>query len=183
MALDDREFDVVLFDLDDTLYDAPEIGTSVRNNIIAYLRDVLGVDAADVEATTVRLYGEHGTTIAGMVAEGARVDFDHFHDQVHATLDYERILKPNGVREMLAGLTAQKHIFTNADANHAAACLKQLDLEGCFEVRGGSVGLLGAMFHQRAQDETTPFSHTHTQPPLSTPPTTTPPPNTEHLLL
>lgn len=130
----DREFDVVLFDLDDALYDVPEMSQTVRANIIAYLRDALGVPADEVEATTMRLYREHGTTIAGVVAEGlAQVDFEHFHSCVHATLDYERLLRPNGVREMLANLTAQKHLFTNADANHAAECLKCLDLEGCFE--------------------------------------------------
>jgi hypothetical protein len=54
---------------------------------------------------------------------------------VHATLDYDGLLHPNGVRNMLSGITPHKHIFTNADAKHAAECLTRLRVEDCFEVR------------------------------------------------
>lgn len=54
--------------------------------------------------------------------------------QVHGTLDYAALLHPNGVRSMLADITASKHIFTNADAKHTAVCLERLGIEGCFEV-------------------------------------------------
>jgi len=53
---------------------------------------------------------------------------------VHATLDYDRLLQPNGVRAMLAEITpASKHIFTNADAKHTQTCLQRLGIDGCFE--------------------------------------------------
>lgn len=107
----------------------------MRRNIVAYLRDELGVPAAEVEDLTQQLYVQHGTTMAGLVARGAQLDYDHYHSRVHATLDYDRLLRPNGARELLAAMRpgARKHIFTNADAAHTAACLKRLDLEGCFE--------------------------------------------------
>jgi hypothetical protein len=44
-----------------------------------YLRDELGVPADKVEATTLRLYQSHGTTMCGLVAEGHVIDYDHFH--------------------------------------------------------------------------------------------------------
>jgi hypothetical protein len=55
---------------------------------------------------------------------------------VHGTLDYDALLRPNGVRELLANVTARKSIFTNADAKHTAECLTRLEIDGCFEVRG-----------------------------------------------
>lgn len=133
MAFLEREFDHVLFDLDDTLYDVPLIPKLVRSNITAYLRDELGVPAGEVEALTLKLYLEHGTTMAGLVATGHTIDFDHFHSKVHATLDYDGLLHPNGVRNMLSGITPHKHIFTNADAKHAAECLTRLRVDDCFE--------------------------------------------------
>jgi hypothetical protein len=53
----------------------------VRSNITAYLRDELGVPAGEVEALTLKLYLEHGTTMAGLVATGHTIDFDHFHSK------------------------------------------------------------------------------------------------------
>jgi hypothetical protein len=59
---------------------------------------------------------------------------------VHATLEYDLLLHPNGVRDILAQVTATKHIFTNADAKHTAECLSRLGIQGCFEVSGHVVG-------------------------------------------
>lgn len=133
MTFLEREFDVVLFDLDDTLYEVPEIAKTVRANIMRYISEELGVPEVEVEALTMMLYLEHGTTMAGLVAAGHRIDYSRFHDKVHATLDYDALLQPNGVRGILARVTARKHIFTNADARHTAECLTRLDLDGCFE--------------------------------------------------
>ncbi|KAI8470276.1 MAG: HAD-like domain-containing protein [Monoraphidium minutum] len=132
-ALDKAEFDCVLFDLDDTLYEVPEIARVVRSNIMRYIEEELRVPAAEVQALTMKLYQEHGTTMAGLVAAGHKIDYEHFHEKVHATLDYASLLHPNGVRDLLAQVTATKHIFTNADAKHTAVCLERLGISGCFE--------------------------------------------------
>lgn len=120
---------------DDTLYDEPEIARIVRANIVSFLRDELRIPAGDVEALTQQLYVKHGTTMAGLVASGHAIDYDHYHSIVHATLDYAALLKPNGTREMIQRMrpAVRRHIFTNADANHTAECLQRLHLEGCFE--------------------------------------------------
>ena len=48
-------------------------------------------------------------------------------------------------RQTLADLALQKHLFTNADAKHAAACLSRMGLADCFEVRcAGGAGFLHA---------------------------------------
>jgi len=49
---------------------------------VRYLRQELGVHADEVEALTQRLYFEHGTTMAGLVAAGHKIDYDHFHSMV-----------------------------------------------------------------------------------------------------
>jgi hypothetical protein len=35
-----------------------------------------------VEELTMRLYLAHGTTMAGLVAAGHSIDYDHFHEKV-----------------------------------------------------------------------------------------------------
>lgn len=47
-----------------------------------YLRDYLHIPAEEVEEITLRLYLEHGTTMAGLVATGHVIDYDHFHSLV-----------------------------------------------------------------------------------------------------
>jgi putative hydrolase of the HAD superfamily/pyrimidine and pyridine-specific 5'-nucleotidase len=92
----------------------------------------------------MRLYLEHGTTMAGLVAAGHTLDFEHYHARVHGSLDYAALLHANGVRDVLMGMTGvRKHIFTNADAAHTAECLARLEIEDCFEVGGGGWRVFG----------------------------------------
>jgi hypothetical protein len=68
--------------------------------------------------------------------KGYQLDFDDWHAHVHGTLDYGRLLHPQpATRQVLADITLRKHLFTNADAQHAATCLSLMGLSDCFEVR------------------------------------------------
>lgn len=81
------------------------------------------------------LYFKYGTTMAGLVATGHGVDFDDWHANVHGTLDYEQMLHAQPAHhKLLEELNVQRHIFTNADAKHAAACLTRMGLTDCFQV-------------------------------------------------
>lgn len=130
----DREFETILIDLDDTLYHNPEIPVLVRANIEGYMVKKLGIPADQVKQLTQQLYYTHGTTMAGLAAQGYAIDFDDFHADVHGTLDYQNLLGPQpGTRQTLADLNLQKHILTNADAKHTAACLSRMGLTDCFQ--------------------------------------------------
>jgi len=73
-------YETLIFDLDDTLYPL-SIGLALacRSNIEAYMVEKLGIDAAIVPSMCTRLYQAHGTTMAGLWAEGYYFDHDDFH--------------------------------------------------------------------------------------------------------
>lgn len=101
----------------------------------------LGVPAADVPALCQRLYTSYGTTLAGLVTSDlvprpGPAFYQEWHDAVHATLPYEQLLSPDpALKALLQSLpAAKKFIFTNADAQHTATCLRLLGLEeGVFD--------------------------------------------------
>jgi pyrimidine 5'-nucleotidase len=101
-----------------------------------YMHKHLGIPQSEVDVLTQELYFKYGTTMAGLAAKGYQLDFDHYHAQVHGSLDYQNLLSAQPeTRQTLADLAVQKHILTNADAKHTAACLELMGLTDCFQVR------------------------------------------------
>lgn len=128
------EFDAILIDLDDTLYQQPAIPAAVRQNIADYMLRHLHIPQSEVDVLTQQLYYQYGTTMAGLAAKGHKLDFDHYHAYVHGVLDYKNLLSAQpATRQTLADMALQKHILTNADAKHTAACLERLGLTDCFQ--------------------------------------------------
>jgi putative hydrolase of the HAD superfamily len=100
------------------------------------MRTHLGISQSEVDVLTQELYFKYGTTMAGLAAMGYQLDFDHYHAHVHGSLDYQNLLSAQPeTRQTLADLAVQKHILTNADAKHTAACLERMGLTDCFQVR------------------------------------------------
>jgi pyrimidine 5'-nucleotidase len=99
-----------------------------------YMVQHLEIPASQVQELTQELYYKHGTTMAGLAAIGHQLDFDHYHAHVHGSLDYKNLLSAQpSTRSTLADLALQKHIFTNADVKHTAACLERMGLTDCFQ--------------------------------------------------
>jgi pyrimidine 5'-nucleotidase len=66
-------------------------------------------------------------------ASGHTIDFDDWHDHVHAPLPYEDHLRADPrLKDILNSIPLPKWVFTNADARHAERCLDLLDLRDCF---------------------------------------------------
>lgn len=102
-----------------------------------YMLKHLHIPQSEVDVLTQQLYYQYGTTMAGLAAKGYQLDFDHYHAHVHGTLDYQNLLSAQpATRQTLADMALQKHILTNADAKHTAACLERMGLTDCFQVRG-----------------------------------------------
>jgi FMN phosphatase YigB (HAD superfamily) len=101
----------------------------------------MGIPQEHVQYLTQQLYLAHGTTMAGLAAQGYNIDFDDWHAHVHGRLDYKRLLHSQpATRQALQETCVQPHILTNADAKHTAACLTQMGLTGCFQVGGWLLG-------------------------------------------
>lgn len=58
----------------------------------------LGFPADEVAEACADFYLNYGTTLAGLVAHGYKVDYDDWHAQVHGSLPYEQYLQ---VRELV----------------------------------------------------------------------------------
>ncbi|XP_072997049.1 uncharacterized protein C24B11.05-like [Typha latifolia] len=128
------KFDVLLFDLDDTLYPSSiGISNECLNNIGDYMIQKLGVEESKISSMCNLLYKNYGTTMAGLRAIGYTFDYDEYHSFVHGRLPYNK-LKPDPIlRHLLLSLPVRKLIFTNADRIHAVKVLSRLGLEDCFE--------------------------------------------------
>ncbi|KAG2498928.1 hypothetical protein HYH03_003118 [Edaphochlamys debaryana] len=126
---------VLLFDLDDTLYRCHKIPAIVKERISAYMLQKLGYKAEEVAAKTTELYLSHGTTLAGLVASGHKIDFDDWHEFVHqGALDYDTLLHPDpSLRDILCSIDLPKYILTNANRVHTELCLKRLGISDCFQ--------------------------------------------------
>jgi pyrimidine 5'-nucleotidase len=97
------------------------------------MAEELGIPPDEVAERCAEYYLHYGTTLAGLVAHGCQVDYQHWHDKVHASLPYEQYLKPDpALRDMLDSIPLPKVVFTNADRAHAARCLDLLGIAGCF---------------------------------------------------
>lgn len=80
---DVAQYDSILFDLDDTLYPlSTGLAAACRRNIEAYMFEKLGIPIEVVPDMCTRLYKSHGTTMAGLWAEGYDFDHDDFHRYV-----------------------------------------------------------------------------------------------------
>lgn len=99
------------------------------------MANMMGMPLEVAQQLVQELYCKYGTTMAGLAATGHSLDFDHWHEHVHGTLDYDRLLhKQPAHHKVLEYLNVQRHIFTNADAKHAANCLTRMGLTDCFQV-------------------------------------------------
>lgn len=121
-----------IFDLDNTLYPASaNLFPLIDARIGAYVQRLLNVDAVEAHRIQKLYFHEHGTTLAGLIAEHD-VDPRHYLDDVH-DVDMA-VLTPNeALVEALRRLPGRKLVFTNGDAPYAVRVLDRLGLSETFE--------------------------------------------------
>ena len=124
---------MLLFDLDGTLY---PVGNGVLERldarINAYLREHVGIAAAEVDRLRCELRDAHGTTMHGLMARH-QIDADHYLDVVHDA-DLSDLIRPDDrLRAMLERLPGRRVVFTNAPRAHAARVLGLLGISDVFE--------------------------------------------------
>ena len=124
---------VLLFDLDDTLYArASGLWPAIGQRINAYMVERMGLRPDEARALRQVYLETYGTTLNGLRHEHGidPVDYLAFvHD-----LPLERYLEPSPeLQQMLARLLQRKIIFTNADAPHAERVIARLGVAQYFE--------------------------------------------------
>ncbi|MDN4631350.1 pyrimidine 5'-nucleotidase [Sphingomonas sp. PsM26] len=121
-----------VFDLDNTLYPASaRLFDQMDVKMTAYVANALGVDLVEARRIQKAYFFDHGTTLAGLMAEHG-IDPHHFLADVH---DIEMdVLEQNApLAAAIARLPGRKIVFTNADTPYAGRVLDRLGLGESFE--------------------------------------------------
>ena len=127
------EFEVLFFDLDETLYPAGNgVWEAIAERINVYIHQHLNLDWEEIPALRNQYYSKYGTTLRGLEVVH-QIDTQEYLRFVH-DIPISNYLQPNPqLREMLLSFSQPKYIFTNADHNHARRVIKALEIEDCFE--------------------------------------------------
>ena len=127
-----RHINAWIFDLDNTLYPAGcNLFAAVDRRMTAYIARLLDLDEAAARRLQKGYFHNHGTTLAGLMAEH-RVDAHHFLADVH-DIEMDVLEHDAPLVAAIARLPGRKLVFTNGDAPYAGRILERLGLGGSFE--------------------------------------------------
>jgi putative hydrolase of the HAD superfamily len=121
-----------VFDMDDTLYPREQgLMSLVQARINAYVVEAVGLDPDSASVLQRQFLDEHGTTLAGLMANYT-IEPEHFLHDVHdVPMDG---LEPNpALREQLLRLPGRRFVFTNGAREYAGRVLDRLGVTDCFE--------------------------------------------------
>jgi putative hydrolase of the HAD superfamily len=129
-----------IFDLDNTLYPAEcNLFAQIDHRMSSFIQDLLGLDPIAARKVQKALYYEHGTTLAGLMAEH-EVKPETFMDFVH-DIDLAPLSHSPDLAEAIAGLDGRKFIFTNGSTRHAERVAEKLGIldkfDGIFDIAAG----------------------------------------------
>jgi putative hydrolase of the HAD superfamily len=132
---------VWLFDLDNTLYPVGnDFMPAIERKMTAFVARELNLSWDSARALQKRYLHEHGTTLAGLMANHG-VDPERYLDEVH-DVSLDALAPDPDLRRALGRLPGRRLVFTNGDARHADRVLDRLELADLFE----------AVFHIAAAD-------------------------------
>jgi putative hydrolase of the HAD superfamily len=121
-----------IFDLDNCLYPAStQLFELIDQRMGGYIERLLGVDAIEARRVQKSHFHEHGTTLAGLMAEHD-VDPHDFLGDVH-DIPLDRIVPDERLAAGLARLPGRKFVFTNGDEPYARRVLAAIGVDGHFD--------------------------------------------------
>jgi len=127
-----EHIDTWLFDLDNTLYPPEaEFMSLIEGRMTAFVTRETGLPRDQAFALQKRYLSEHGTTLAGLMANHG-VDPEAFLDEVHDVSMASLVPNPD-LQAALAALPGRRLVFTNGDKRHAERVLDKLELDELFE--------------------------------------------------
>ena len=128
-----HEIEVVLFDLDDTLYPRTAgVMGQIRVLILKYMEERLGLAEEDANALRREYLKAYGTTMRGLQAHHG-IDPEDYLEFVHDMPLGEYIAPNPALDEALAAIPQRKVIFTNASRGHAERVLEVLGVRRHFD--------------------------------------------------
>jgi putative hydrolase of the HAD superfamily len=121
-----------VFDMDDTLYPREQgLMSLVQARINAYVVEAVGLAPQEARVLQRQFLDEHGTTLAGLMANYT-IDPEDFLRVVHdVPLDG---VEPNPrLAERLMALPGRRFVFTNGARDYAHRVLDRIGIADCFE--------------------------------------------------
>jgi len=121
-----------IFDLDNCLYPASAgLFDLIDQRMGGYIERLLGCDPAEARRVQKSHFHEHGTTLAGLMAEHD-VDPHDFLGDVH-DIPLDRIVPNERLATGLSLLPGRKFLFTNGDEPYARRVLAAIGVDGHFD--------------------------------------------------
>jgi putative hydrolase of the HAD superfamily len=132
MSADLTHVSTWLFDLDNTLYPAEcEFMALVEGRMTEFVARETGLPPVEALALQKKYLHEHGTTLAGLMANHG-IDPERFLEEVH-DVALDRITPDPALTEALERLPGRRLVFTNGSARHAECLLGHMGIEALFE--------------------------------------------------
>ena len=127
-----RHIDCWIFDLDNSLYPASaDLFALIDVRMGEFIQQLLGCDEPEARAIQKRFFRDHGTTLAGLMANHGiepRAFLDYVHD-----IDLARLAADPRLVAALDKLPGRKFVFTNGDEAYARRVLDRLGLANAFD--------------------------------------------------
>ncbi|MEJ2470765.1 MAG: pyrimidine 5'-nucleotidase [Desulfuromonadales bacterium] len=125
--------DVLIFDLDNTLYPAEkQLFGLIDVRINRYMTEVVGIPGPEVDILRRQYWRLYGVTLQGLIRHHG-VDPEDYLDYVH-DVDVTSRLAPDPVlRQALIDLPQRKAVFTNGSLCHASRVLAALGIADIFQ--------------------------------------------------
>jgi putative hydrolase of the HAD superfamily len=125
--------DVLIFDLDNTLYPAErQLFNLIDVRINRYMTEIVGIPAPQVDGLRREYWRLYGVTLQGLIRHHA-VDPEDYLLYVHDIDVNSRLTPDPTLREALATLPQRKAVFTNGSLCHASRVLAALGIDDMFE--------------------------------------------------
>ncbi|MHB8709292.1 MAG: pyrimidine 5'-nucleotidase [Desulfuromonadales bacterium] len=125
--------DVLLFDLDNTLYPPErELFGLIDVRINRFMIDQVGIPADAVDDLRREYWAAYGVTLQGLIRH-YDVDPEAYLHYVHDVDVNTRLVPDPELREMLAALPQRKAVFTNGSVCHADRVMAALGIADQFE--------------------------------------------------
>lgn len=120
--------DTWIFDLDNTLY-APEVRLfdQIERRMTHYVMRITGAPEAEASRLRSHYWRQHGTTLAGLMAEHA-VDPVPYLREVH-DIDFSALTPDPELAALITALPGRKIIHTNGDSTYARRVLEHRGLD------------------------------------------------------
>ncbi|MDD2335088.1 MAG: pyrimidine 5'-nucleotidase [Geobacteraceae bacterium] len=125
--------DILLFDLDNTLYSSErELFPLIDERINRYMNEVVGIPMTEVNTLRRSYWQRYGVTMQGLMRHHG-VDPEDYLAYVHDIDVSSRLHADPELRDALSAVTLRKVEFTNSSRDHSERVLDALGLSNLFE--------------------------------------------------